>query len=90
MSCVVLFMWQGLFTLVVVVEEDFYYLLIIKILLQRYNAFKHHWTDNRHSTILQVTACSLDEISTVTNKRMCSYDYKDMEGITMVSTSIIL
>jgi len=52
---------------------------------QRYNAFKHHWTDNRHSTILQVTACSLDEISTVTNKRMCSYDYKDMEGITMVS-----
>eukprot|EP00795_Rhopilema_esculentum_P013369 gene13369-4225_t len=51
----------------------------------RYNAFKHHWSDNRVSTILQVTACSLDQISPSTNKKLCSYDYKDMEGITLLS-----
>eukprot|EP00794_Sanderia_malayensis_P017835 gene17835-19618_t len=51
----------------------------------RYNAFKHNWSDNRVSTILQVTACSLNQINPANNKVLCSYDYKDMEGVTMVS-----
>ncbi len=60
-----------------------FYLCIYSI--QRYNAFKHHWSDNRISTILQVTACSLNQVNPANNKKLCSYDYKDMEGVTLVS-----
>ncbi|KXJ09717.1 DnaJ-like subfamily C member 13 [Exaiptasia diaphana] len=32
-----------------------------------------------------VTACSLDQVDSRTQKKLCSYDYKDIEGIAMVS-----
>lgn len=51
----------------------------------RYNAYKHHWSDNRVPIILQITASSLDQVDPTTNKLICSYEYKDLEGLAEVS-----
>ncbi|XP_056011194.1 dnaJ homolog subfamily C member 13-like isoform X2 [Ostrea edulis] len=52
---------------------------------KRFNAFKYHWSDNRVPIILEVNQGSVDQIDTVTNRVLASYDYKDMEGITHIS-----
>lgn len=52
---------------------------------KRFNAYKHHWSDNRVPVILEVCQCSLDQIDPSSGQRLCSYDYKDMEGLTQVS-----
>eukprot|EP00058_Branchiostoma_floridae_P000587 XP_002586075.1 hypothetical protein BRAFLDRAFT_252432 [Branchiostoma floridae] len=52
---------------------------------KRFNAYKHHWSDNRVQILLEVTAGSLNQVDPATNKVLCSYDYKDMEGVTEVS-----
>ena len=52
---------------------------------QRFNAFKHHWSDSRVPVILEVNQGSLDQIDPATNKILCSYDYKDMEGLIQVT-----
>ena len=59
-------------------------LLFVLSLLQRFNARKHHWSDSRVPLILEVSNCSLDQIDPASGRRLCSYDYKDMEGLTLV------
>lgn len=59
--------------------------------VQRFNAFKHHWSDNRVPVLLEVNQGSVDQIDPATNRVLCSYDYKDMEGITHVrQTQLVL
>ncbi|XP_053386463.1 dnaJ homolog subfamily C member 13-like isoform X2 [Mercenaria mercenaria] len=52
---------------------------------KRFNAFKHHWSDSRVPIILQVSQSSLDQVDQRTDKILCSYDYKDMEGLAQIS-----
>lgn len=52
---------------------------------KRYNAYKYHWSDNRLPVILEVNQGSLDQVDPATNRTLCSYDYKDMEGVALVS-----
>ena len=51
----------------------------------RCNAYKHHWSDNRVPILLNVSPCSLDQIDPASSKVLCSYEYKDLEGIAEVS-----
>ncbi|XP_033628714.1 dnaJ homolog subfamily C member 13-like isoform X2 [Asterias rubens] len=51
----------------------------------RFNAYKHHWSDNRKQVVLEVNACGVDQISPADNKVLCSYHYRDIEGFTEVS-----
>ncbi|KAK2150998.1 hypothetical protein LSH36_380g05005 [Paralvinella palmiformis] len=52
---------------------------------QRFNAYKYHWSDNRVPVVLEVSQGSLDQRDPATNKLLCSYDYKDIEGLTLIS-----
>lgn len=52
---------------------------------QRFQAYKYHWSESRVPVILRVNAASLDQIDAATNKKICSYDYKDIEGLALVS-----
>ncbi|CAG2229949.1 DNAJC13 [Mytilus edulis] len=52
---------------------------------KRFNAFKQHWSESRVPVILEVNQSSLDQIDPSTNKILCSYDYKDMEGLILMS-----
>ena len=58
---------------------------MVMIFFQRFNAFKYHWSDSRVNITLDVNQGSLNQIDPVTQKMLCSYDYKDMEGIALVS-----
>lgn len=53
--------------------------------IKRFNAYKLHWSDSRVSVILEVNPGSLDQVDPATRRTLCSYDYKDMEGITQIS-----
>ena len=53
---------------------------------QRFNSYKAHWSDNRVPVVLEVNPGSLDQVDPATNRLLCCYDYKDMEGIAQVST----
>ena len=50
----------------------------------RCNAYKHHWSDNRIPILLNVSPCSLDQVDPVSSKVLCSYEYKDLEGLAEV------
>nr|CAD7401104.1 unnamed protein product [Timema poppensis] len=50
----------------------------------RYHAYKHHWSDTRLPVMLEVTACSLDQLDPATNVILASYNYKDIEGMAEV------
>ncbi|KAK0045772.1 dnaJ subfamily C member 13-like isoform X1 [Biomphalaria pfeifferi] len=52
---------------------------------RRFNCFKHHWSENRVPVILEVNQGSLDQVEPATNKKLCSYDYKDIEGLQLLS-----
>ncbi|XP_005092836.1 dnaJ homolog subfamily C member 13 isoform X2 [Aplysia californica] len=52
---------------------------------KRFNCFKAHWSENRVPVILEVNQGSLDQLDPSTNRKLCSYDYKDIEGLTLVS-----
>ncbi|XP_076446613.1 dnaJ homolog subfamily C member 13-like isoform X1 [Babylonia areolata] len=52
---------------------------------RRFNAYKYHWSDNRMPVILEVNQGSLDQIDPSSNRVLCSYNYKDIEGLTQVS-----
>ncbi|XP_059801619.1 dnaJ homolog subfamily C member 13 isoform X4 [Hypanus sabinus] len=56
-----------------------------KITGKRYNCYKHHWTDTRKSVVLEVTPGGIDQIDPSTNKVLCSYDYKNIEGFAELS-----
>ncbi|KAJ8881311.1 hypothetical protein PR048_017792 [Dryococelus australis] len=47
----------------------------------RYHAYKHHWSDTRLPIMLEVTACSLDQLDPSTGAFLASYYYKDIEGM---------
>lgn len=52
---------------------------------QRYNCYKHHWSDTRKPVILEVTPGGFDQINPTTNKVLCSYDYRNIEGFVDLS-----
>jgi DnaJ homolog subfamily C member 13 len=49
--------------------------------LQKYDAFKHHWSGVSLPIVLEVTPCSLDQLDPTTNTVLASYNYKDIDGI---------
>lgn len=51
----------------------------------RFNAAKIHWSERKMPVILVVTACSLNQHDAITKKLVCSYDYKNIEAISLVS-----
>ena len=53
---------------------------------RRFNAYKYHWSENRVPVILEVNQGSLEQIDPTSNRVLCSYSYKDMEGLTLVGT----
>ena len=52
---------------------------------RRFNSSKHHWSDNRVPVVLEVNQGSLDQVDPVSRRRICSYDYKEMEGIAQLT-----
>uniref|UniRef100_A0A803SPR7 DnaJ heat shock protein family (Hsp40) member C13 n=1 Tax=Anolis carolinensis TaxID=28377 RepID=A0A803SPR7_ANOCA len=56
-----------------------------KITGRRYNCYKHHWSDTRIPVILEVTPGGFDQINPATNKVLCSYDYRNIEGFVDLS-----
>ncbi|XP_033022077.1 dnaJ homolog subfamily C member 13 isoform X3 [Lacerta agilis] len=56
-----------------------------KITGRRYNCYKHHWSDTRTPVILEVTPGGIDQIDPATNKVLCSYDYRNIEGFVDLS-----
>lgn len=52
---------------------------------KRFNCFKHHWSESRVPLVLEINQGSIDQVDPTTNKKLCSYDYKDIEGLTHVS-----
>ncbi|XP_028605985.2 dnaJ homolog subfamily C member 13 isoform X3 [Podarcis muralis] len=56
-----------------------------KITGRRYNCYKHHWSDTRKPVILEVTPGGIDQIDPATNKVLCSYDYRNIEGFVDLS-----
>uniref|UniRef100_A0AAR2LB97 J domain-containing protein n=1 Tax=Pygocentrus nattereri TaxID=42514 RepID=A0AAR2LB97_PYGNA len=51
----------------------------------RYNCYKHHWSDTRKTVGLEVTPGGIDQIDPHTNRVICSYDYRSIEGFAEVS-----
>ncbi|KAJ3611304.1 hypothetical protein NHX12_021320 [Muraenolepis orangiensis] len=56
-----------------------------KITGRRYNCFKHHWSDTRRPVSLEVTPGGIDQIDPQTNRVLCSYDYRSIEGFLELS-----
>uniref|UniRef100_A0A3P9HA59 DnaJ heat shock protein family (Hsp40) member C13 n=1 Tax=Oryzias latipes TaxID=8090 RepID=A0A3P9HA59_ORYLA len=56
-----------------------------KITGRRYNCYKHHWSDTRKPVSLEVTPGGIDQIDPHTNRVVCSYDYRNVEGFVEVS-----
>lgn len=54
-------------------------------LSQRYNCYKHHWSDTRKAVSLEVTPGGIDQIDPQTNRVLCSYDYRNVEGFVELS-----
>ncbi|BFZ15550.1 hypothetical protein BsWGS_18589 [Bradybaena similaris] len=52
---------------------------------RRFNCFKHHWSEKRVPIILEVNQGSLDQVDPSTNRKLCTYDYKDLEGLAHIS-----
>lgn len=56
---------------------------------QRFSAYKYHWSESKVPVVLSVNAASLDQIDQATGRTLCSYDYKDMEGVVTVCGQIV-
>ena len=54
---------------------------------RRFNAFKYHWSDCRVPVVLEVNYSSLDQIDPSSQRVLCSFFYKDIEGLTQVFLS---
>uniref|UniRef100_A0A3Q2XC25 DnaJ heat shock protein family (Hsp40) member C13 n=1 Tax=Hippocampus comes TaxID=109280 RepID=A0A3Q2XC25_HIPCM len=52
---------------------------------KRYNCYKHHWSDTRKPVSLEVTPGGIDQIDPHTNRVLCSYDYRNVEGFVETS-----
>lgn len=51
----------------------------------RCNAYKYHWSDQRVPIVLSVGESCVEQYDTATRCVLASYDYKDMEGMALVS-----
>lgn len=60
------------------------------ITLQKYSAYKYHWSGISLPTQLEITPCSLDQLDPTSNKTIASYNFKDIEGIIGMSRIRIL
>lgn len=49
--------------------------------MQKYHAYKYHWSDTRLPVMLEVTPYSLDQLDPTTKHVLASYYYKDIEGM---------
>lgn len=58
--------------------------------LQRFPAYKYHWSGVSLPTMLEVTPCSLDQLDPTTNEVLTSYMYKDIEGIIGTNSSLVI
>ncbi|XP_048827820.1 dnaJ homolog subfamily C member 13 isoform X4 [Brienomyrus brachyistius] len=56
-----------------------------KITGRRYNCYKHHWSDSRRPVVLEVTPGGIDQIDPQSNRVLCSYDYRSVEGFLELS-----
>ncbi|XP_063063079.1 dnaJ homolog subfamily C member 13-like isoform X6 [Engraulis encrasicolus] len=56
-----------------------------KITGRRYNCYKQHWSDTRKQVSLEVTPGGIDQIDPHTNRVICSYDYRSVEGFAEVN-----
>ncbi|ESP01914.1 hypothetical protein LOTGIDRAFT_238096, partial [Lottia gigantea] len=52
---------------------------------KRFNAYKLHWSDTRVPILLEVNEGSVDQIDPASQRILCSYDYKDIEGLVQLS-----
>ena len=68
----------------------FYFYFLFVFLLQRFTAYKYHWSGISLPTMLEVTPCSLDQLDPTTNEILASYMYKDIEGIIGITLSMFL
>ncbi|KAJ9591556.1 hypothetical protein L9F63_001910, partial [Diploptera punctata] len=50
----------------------------------RYQAYKHHWSDTRLPTMLEITPYALNQLDPATSHILASYCYKDIEGMAEV------
>ncbi|XP_030761294.1 dnaJ homolog subfamily C member 13-like [Sitophilus oryzae] len=53
--------------------------------INRYQAYKHHWSDIRLPVLLEITPYSLNQLDPTTNTILASYMFKDFEGICTMS-----
>ncbi|XP_055340824.1 dnaJ homolog subfamily C member 13-like [Paramacrobiotus metropolitanus] len=51
----------------------------------KYNAYKHHWSDNRIPATLEIGYSGLHQVDPATGVQRSVYDYKDIEAIALVS-----
>lgn len=56
-----------------------------KELFQKYNAFKHHWSDNRVPVTLEIGFSGLVQLDPDSGNPRSVYDYKDIEAVVVVS-----
>ncbi|XP_077997979.1 dnaJ homolog subfamily C member 13-like [Glandiceps talaboti] len=52
---------------------------------KRFNSYKHHWSEKRIPIVLEITPSSINQKDPGTNRILCRYEYKDIEGFTSVS-----
>uniref|UniRef100_T1GPV5 DnaJ homologue subfamily C GRV2/DNAJC13 N-terminal domain-containing protein n=1 Tax=Megaselia scalaris TaxID=36166 RepID=T1GPV5_MEGSC len=45
------------------------------------SAYKYHWSGISLPTVLEVTACSLNQLDPTSNQLLTSYYFKDIEGL---------
>ncbi|KAL5285788.1 DNAJC13 family protein [Megaselia abdita] len=49
--------------------------------LQRFQAYKYHWSGISLPTVLEVTCCSINQLDPTSNQLLTSYNFKDIEGL---------
>lgn len=49
--------------------------------VQKFQAYKHHWSGTLLPTVLEVTPCSLDQLDPATETVLASYNFKDIAGL---------
>lgn len=63
-------------------EIIFHFIIIFS---QRYEAFKHHWSETKLPVMLEITPFSLDQLDITTAQVLASYCYKDIKAIQDIS-----
>ena len=57
----------------------------IVFIFKMFRACKHHWSDKKLRVLLEAGPASLNQIDEASGRILCSYDYKDIEGLALVS-----